>query len=230
MIVKLKLLFLIEHLKLGSGLENSAIRIALALSWRGHEVHICCNTADEFETIFIHHNLSDADAVINKIKPDLIIDWGFFRKADLHIMGQGTHRGYLSYYIDAFHGVLRIIKKLEFKRKKHQNKILKQEKLLRNKNAFYWANSQQTRDMAISGGAVAKNVRFYHETVDFERFDIEKTKKYRQAVRREWGLKDDDVAFLFVAHNLKLKNLNLLLHKPVQYLLPGPLNYFLLLY
>ena len=211
MLVKLKLLFLIEHLKSGSGLENSAIRIALALTRRGYEMHICCNTADKLETIYIHHNLSDADLVIKKIEPDLVIDWGFFRKADLHIMGQGTHRGYLSYYIDAFHGIKRIIKQLEFKRNKHQKKILTQEKLLQNKNAFVWANSEQTQNMAIAGGGKPQNVKFYHETVDYNKFDIEKTGVYREEIREKWGLNKDDVAFLFVAHNIRLKNLKLLI-------------------
>ena len=211
MTAKLKLLFLIEHLKHGSGLENSAIRIGLALSKLGHEIHVCCNTADEFETIYIHHSLGDADAVIKKITPDLVIDWGFFKKADLHVMGQGTHRGYLSHYIDAFHGALRIIKQLDFKRKKHQNKIRKQEEFLHNQDAFFWANSKQTQAMAVDGGAAVKKVKFYHETVNFEKFDIEKTKVYRQDIRKKWGLKETDIAFLFVAHNLKLKNLSLLL-------------------
>ena len=209
--MKLKLLFIIEHYDFGAGLENSAIRISHALNERGHEIHICCNSHGEFQGIFFHKKLENVESVINTIKPDIVIDFNLYHQADLHVLGQGTHKGYLSYYIDAFDGIIKTIKQLEFKFSKHKRKIRKQESFLKNPKAFFWANSYQTEKMAIEGGVSPDRIRVHHEPVDLTKFNLNATLKYREELRGVWGLQQNDIAFLYVAHNIKLKNLKLLL-------------------
>jgi UDP-glucose:(heptosyl)LPS alpha-1,3-glucosyltransferase len=53
-------------------------------------------------------------------------------------------------------------------------------------------------------------VHVLHNAVDTVRFDPDAVRPHREAVRRLWGVGALDVVFLFVAHNLRLKNLALL--------------------
>ena len=113
-------------------------------------------------------------------------------------------------YIDAFSGIMRKIKVVDFKRPKHQDKIREQEKMLRNRNAFIMTNSEQSSEMAIAGGANRRRVKTYHQTVDLSHFDKIRIAKYRNEMREKFGIAETDVLFLYVAHNLKLKNIALL--------------------
>ena len=67
-----------------------------------------------------------------------------------------------------------------------------------------------TANLAIEGGAAADRVTVCHQHVSLEEFNPAKAEASRTVLRAEWGLADEDVAFLFVAHNLRLKNLELL--------------------
>ncbi len=161
---------------------------------------------------FFHKDLENVENIISIIKPDLVIDFNLYHQADLHILGQGTHKGYLSYYIDAFSGIKKKIKGFEFKLPKHKNKILAQEKIFQSAYDYFWANSYQTGKMAQEGGVLPERIKVHHEPVDSVKFNLNTTRKYRNELREMWGLQKDDVAFLFVAHNIKLKNLKLLLN------------------
>ncbi len=52
-----------------------------------------------------------------------------------------------------------------------------------------------------------EEVRIVRNGVDLEKFHPRNVPLHRQAVRRELGLKEDDILILFVAHNFRLKGL-----------------------
>ncbi len=210
---KLKLLFYVEHFRLiGAGLEDDAVKLCQALAGRGCEVHVLADDAESFDDIIVHTDgLKKAVDVAAGILPDLTIDWGFYYPADIHYMEAGTHRGYIPYSLDACRGVGRLFKKLAYGKSKHRAIIAKEQTMLRNPLAHFLANSHQTAGLAIADGANPDRMTVRHQSVDLERFHPEHIREHRAAARREWKLDENDVAFIFVAHNLRLKNLDLLL-------------------
>ncbi|OVE77705.1 hypothetical protein BVX99_01945 [bacterium F16] len=207
----MRLLFYVEHFKMaGSGLENQAVRLCRSLAERGHDVHVLSDDAEEVSGVFVHHGLADSVALCGEVLPHLCIDWGFLFPADLHRMGGGTHNQFIAYNLAAYRGLAKLIKKMSYLKSKHQRIIARQKTMLANPAAFFMANSQQTADMAVADGADPKRVMVHHQTVDLNHFTPGKMRTFRGDMREELGIEDEDIAFIFVAHNLKLKNLDLL--------------------
>jgi len=195
---------------LGTGLEHSAMRLCQGLARRGHEVHVLAASGESIKNVKVHRGLDQVESLRRSLQPDLVIDWGFIHPADIHRMGAGTHAGYLDYYLDAFHGFERWWRRLERWAPRHQRVIRRQRWLLARSGARFVANSNLTAKMAIAGGAPLANVSVCHQHVPLEIFDPERSCTRRFALRKQWGLGEDEVAFLFVAHNFRLKNLDLL--------------------
>jgi UDP-glucose:(heptosyl)LPS alpha-1,3-glucosyltransferase len=207
----MRLLFLVEHFRWqGTGLEHSAVRLCRGLAARGHAVHVAADTGETGDGITVHPGLNRISETQAAVRPDLTIDWGFIHPADIHRMGAGTHAGYLGYYLDAFSGPARWWRRLERWAPRHQRVIRRQRQLLARPAARFMANSHLTANLAIEGGAAADRVTVCHQHVSLEEFNPVKAEVSRTVLRAEWGLADEDVAFLFVAHNLRLKNLELL--------------------
>lgn len=207
----MRLLFLVEHFRWqGTGLEHSAVRLCRGLAKRGHEVHVASETGETGAGITLHHGLDRIRDIKAEVQPDLTIDWGFIHPADIHRMGAGTHEGYLNLYLDAFSSLRRWWRRLEHWAPRHQQVIRRQRRLLARPTVRFLANSQLTANLAIAGGADAKRVTVCHQHVSSEEFNPAKAESSRAVVRADWSLAEDDVAFLFVAHNLHLKNLDLL--------------------
>ena len=207
----MRLLFLVEHFRWqGTGLEHSAVRLCRGLAARGHAVHVAADTGETGDGITVHPGLNRISETQAAVRPDLTIDWGFIHPADIHRMGAGTHAGYLDYYLDAFSGPARWWRRLERWAPRHQRVIRRQRQLLARPAARFMANSHLTANLAIEGGAAADRVTVCHQHVSLEEFNPAKAEATRTVLRAEWGLADEAVAFLFVAHNLRLKNLELL--------------------
>lgn len=207
----MKLLFYVEHFSLaGSGAENDAVNLCLALVARGHHVSVACRTGSEFPAINLYKSLGDAEELYKKVAPDLTVDWGMFCTADIHRLGGGIHQSFLKYNLEAYSGLGRLIKSIGYRKAKHKKEIAREKVLLANPKATFMAISQMVADQAIEGGALKANTPVVYNGVNTTRFNKEACSSYRQAIRRDWGLDDSDVAFLFVAHNLKLKNLQLM--------------------
>lgn len=219
----MRLLFYVEHFRMaGSGLENQAVRLCRSLADRGHEVHVLSDDAADVGGVTVHHGLSESVAVCGRVLPHLCIDWGFLLPADLHRMGGGTHNQFIGYNLAAYSGLAKLFKKLSYLKTKHQRIIARQKTMLANPDAFFLANSQQTADMAVADGANPERVVVHHQTVELDHFSPDRMVGLRNEARIDLGLADGDVAFVFVAHNLKLKNLDLL-HRVFKKL-PGDLN------
>ncbi len=207
----MKLLFYVAHFSLcGSGLENDAVYLCKALASRGHDVHVACADGDDLPDITIHRQFEHLAALRQSVAPDLAIDWGMYAPADIHRIGGGIHAPFLEYSLNAYSGPARLIKQLEHKKAKQRRVIDREAEILGNPSARFLAISQMVADHAVACGARANRTDVLYNAVDLDRYSPETRARYRQETRELWQLEPQQTAFLFVAHNLKLKNLALL--------------------
>lgn len=205
------LLFTVEHFRLaGSGAENDAVNLCRELSARGYDVHVAAETAEHVAGVTVHTGLQQFDETRRRVNPDLLVDWGFFQPAHIHRLGGGIHEPFLRYSLEACPRGLRWLRQLTHLKRKHRVEIRREAAMLRNPEARFLAISQFVANQAVAAGASPDAVTVIHNGVDVTRFDPERTEEHRARIRREWGVSDDDTVFLFVAHNLRLKNLQLL--------------------
>ena len=209
--LNLRLLFYVEHFKMaGSGMENQAVRLCKALADRGHEVHVLSDDAVAVSGVTVHHGIENSVSTCDAIVPHLTIDWGYILPADVHRLGGGTHSQFIEYNLSAYTGLKKVLKRLSYLKVKHQRKIAKERALLRNPDARILANSAQTAKMAIADGADEARITVRHQSVDTVQFSPSRNKTFRGDARDALGIAEHETAFIFVAHNLKLKNLRLL--------------------
>ena len=192
------------------GAENFAFRLSRALSDRGHEMHVVTDRGGPVPGISVYHGIAQIEKVREEVRPDLSVDWGFNCPADLHRLGGGAHRYFLEHSLNAYHGFLRWYKWLRIRSPKHRAVIRKQAEILRHPGAFFLANSRFTADQVVAAGARPEAVDVLHNGVDTGMFRPAKGREAADRLRARWRLKPSDVAVLFVAHNLLLKNFALL--------------------
>ena len=194
----------------GGGAENFSFRLSRALSDRGHEMHVVTDRGGPVQGISVYHGIARTHQVIEEVSPDLSLDWGFNHPADIHRLGGGAHQYFLEHSLNAYHGILRWYKRLRSRSPKHRAIIRKQSIMLRRPGAFFLANSRFAADQVIAAGAKPEAVDVLHNGVDTGLFRPAKGKEATDRLRATWGLKPSDMAVLFVAHNLLLKNFALL--------------------
>ena len=194
----------------GGGAENFAFRLSRALSDRGHEMHVVTDRGGPVPGISVYQGIAQIDKFIEELRPDLTVDWGFNHPADLHRLGGGAHQYFLEHSLNAYHGLLRWYKRLRNRSPKHRAVIRKQAEMLRRPGAFFLANSRFAADQVIAAGARPEAVGVLHNGVDTGMFHPAKGKGAVDRLRSRWGLSPSDVAVLFIAHNLLLKNFALL--------------------
>jgi UDP-glucose:(heptosyl)LPS alpha-1,3-glucosyltransferase len=87
----------------------------------------------------------------------------------------------------------------------------REERLLRDASGDILAVSSFVADQVCRwAGPCEERLHVLLNGVDADRFRAPQDPGQRATMRQSWGLGEDDVAFLFVAHNLRLKNLRLL--------------------
>jgi len=192
----------------GSGAEDYAVRLCQGLASRGHELHVVADEVSNVPSITTHTGTDNIEKIKYQVKPDLTIDWAFIAPADIHRMGSGVHAEFMKYSLDAYSGFARIYKKFRYQNKQHRQISSRQHRLLTNPAAWFLPNSSFCAGQARAGGANPERIITLHNGVDTKRFTAETGN--RSKLRTEWGLGDNDVAFLFIAHNLRLKNYSLL--------------------
>lgn len=204
----MRILFFIRIFELaGGGGENYGFRVFNGLARRGHDVHVLGgDRASPVEGITVYQGEARIEQVLRDVQPEVTVDWGFIHSADIHRLGNGVHRSFLKYSSNAYHPLIRWYKKLRARSPKHRAIIEKQRRMLTNPEALFLANSGFTARQAVEAGADEKAVKVLHNGVDTEFFRPGTGKEQREAIRRKWGLVSTDVAVLFVAHNLLLKN------------------------
>jgi UDP-glucose:(heptosyl)LPS alpha-1,3-glucosyltransferase len=194
----------------GGGAENFAFRLSRALSDRGHEMHVVTDRGGPVPGVSVYQGLTQISKVLEEVRPDLFIDWGFNHPADIHRLGGGAHQYFLEHSLNAYHGLLRWYKRLRSRSPKHRAIIRKQGEMLRRPGAFFLANSRFAADQVVAAGARAEAVAVLHNGVDTGMFRPAQGKEAVDRLRSRWGLSPSDVAVLFIAHNLLLKNFALL--------------------
>ncbi|HYQ61174.1 MAG TPA: glycosyltransferase family 4 protein [Desulfatiglandales bacterium] len=194
----------------GGGAENFAFRLSRALADRGHDMHVVTDRGGPVPGISVYQGIAQIDKFIEELRPDLTVDWGFNHPADLHRLGGGAHQHFLEHSLNAYHGLLRWYKRLRNRSPKHRAVIRKQAEMLRRPGAFFLANSRFAADQVIAAGARPEAVGVLHNGVDTGMFRPAKGKEAAGRLRKKWGLGPSEVAVLFIAHNLLLKNFALL--------------------
>ncbi len=198
-----------EHFKSIGGAENLAVSLCKELSKRGHDIHVICRDAEPIDSIKTYKRFSDIKKIIKQIKPDITFDWGLFERAHLSRLGGSIHKIFLKYSLFSYPLFLRPFKWISYKLGKHRKKIKHQEYVLSSKNTVYIAPSNFVKEHCIRYGLSKRNIRVIYNGVNLNEF-FPPSKAERLFERKKWGIRTDEVAFLFVAHNLRLKNIALL--------------------
>lgn len=205
----MKILFFVEHFKNIGGAENLVISVCKELSKRGHEVHVICKDSEPTGSIEVHRGFSEIKETIDKTKPDVTFDWGLFERADLSRLGGSIHEIFLRYSLFSYPLVFRPFKWLSYRIGKHREKIRHQRYVLSSRNTIYIAPSNFVKEHCLRYGLLEHKIRVIYNGVDLNRFSPP-SRKNRLLEREKWGIRRDEVVFLFIAHNLRLKNIALL--------------------
>lgn len=206
-----RLMLCIDHFgMMGSGAENYAATLFRALAERGYTIQVVAEDGHGAPPLLdVVHGLKTLAKLKDIFQPDLTIDWGLHERCDLHRLGGGVHAAYLDFSLEAYHGMARWFRRLARFFPKHQRIMRGEHTILNSPRTHFLANSDFVREQACRYGAAAESVTVLYNGVDTRRFRPASATR-RNEVRDQWGVAAEDVVFLFVAHNLKLKNLQLL--------------------
>jgi glycosyltransferase involved in cell wall biosynthesis len=208
-----RILAYVEDFRLArSGAEEDAVRLFGELARRGWDVHVAANRAEPVPGVTPHLGLGRIPELHRQLAPCLTVDWGFFAAADVHRLGGGVHEQFLEAALAAYPPLLRWLKRLEFRSRRHRDVIARERTILGNPAACFVPISRFVAAQLTAVGVPDTRCPLLYNGVDCTRFSPQTAADARLEVRREWGLRPDDVACLFVAHNLRLKNLRLLRH------------------
>lgn len=207
----MRLLFYTRIFRLaGTGAEDYAVKLCKGLADRGHEVHVIADHIDAVEGLHTYADTSAITQIREQVNPDMTVDWQFVHRADVHRMGSGVHASFIRYSLDAYSGASRFYKQLRYQGRKHRDIIARQQQLLADPDALFLPNSQFCAGQALENGARQEHVVTLHNGVDTNHYQPTQDDASRQTLRHAWRVQNDDVVFLFVAHNLRLKNYTLL--------------------
>ncbi len=210
----MKLALTIPHFSPATGgAEGFAVSVVRELARRGHELLVVAedgNPMDGVKTVF--GDLNSIGREGDAFGAELHIDWGLNVPAHIHRLGGGTHRQFLGHALQAYPGPWRVLKKLSYALSaKHRRTAQSERELITRPGARFVAVSEFVAEQLREAAAPSQpTIKVLHNGVDADRFAPERLKPLRGPCRRKLGLKDDDIAFLFVAHNLRLKNIALI--------------------
>ncbi|HWY52734.1 MAG TPA: glycosyltransferase family 4 protein [Chthoniobacterales bacterium] len=198
------------------GAEHWTWQFARSLVRRGHEVHVVAfkfHAGSADDGIVPHRlempepRLDRAAAMVTELsalKFDIVHDMGVGWAADIIEPHAGSTKALWE------HNLMRIPKwrQIRFWREKRYGELEEIERRQHaNQNAIIVAVSRMLAESFESLHHLpAARIRVIYNGVDVERFAPSNREKYREATRRELGLRDDEVLFLGLAHNLLLKN------------------------
>ncbi len=143
--------------------------------------------------------------------PEVTVDWGLHRPADLHRLGGGVHRAFLEYNLLGQALPARLWKRwIEYRLPKHRRILRREQALLARPEDHFLAVSRFVAEQ-IRPAIPETRIRVLHNGVDTRRFHPAASPAERLALRRKLGLGGAPVpVFLFVGHNLHRKNFALL--------------------
>jgi len=205
----MKVLFYIEHFRGIGGGENTAISLCRELRKRGYEIYVIAKDGDEMEGIKLIKKFSRINETVKEISPDITFDWGLFERADISRLGGGIHKIFLEYDLLSRPFFLRpLLRWIYLNSRKHKEKIRHQEYVLKKEDTIYIAPSNFVKEHAIKY-IPEERIRVIYNAVNLKRFSPANDEE-RVSERKKWNIGDKEILFLFVAHNLRLKNIGLL--------------------
>lgn len=209
----MKIAIAVEHFRKGvGGGENIALAVVKALRQRGHQVLVCAVSGyDDMD--FLRISPKETPRAARDWGAELLIDWGIRLDADVHYLHGAPHKIFLEYALHATPSWLRWWKRWEFSLKgKHRKFVAEQDEFFLNERTAYLAVSHFVAGQVEAvTGSLRPDIRVLHNPVDTERFSPAVCDGLRGWMRRQLGIPDDAVVFVWVAHNARLKNLPLLL-------------------
>lgn len=209
----MKLAISVEHYRPGvGGGENIALDSVRELRRRGHRVLVCAVSGSD-DTDFLQIAPANTAQAARDWGAELLVDWGIRVDADVHYLHGAPHEVFLRYAIEATPRWLRWWKHCEFAFKgKHRRAIAEQKRFFSDPRAAYLAVSGFAAAQAAEMTAPLKpDIRVLHNPVDTRRFSPQVRQELRAQMRSALGIAEDAVVFVWVAHNIRLKNLSLLL-------------------
>jgi len=204
----------LQHLSAAAGgAEAFALTVARELLRRGHRLSIGAADGEVLagaEVLF--GPLAEAPARLAVLAPDLFVDWGLNVPADLHRLGGGTHREFQRITLEARPAPIRFLKRCLYALSARHRRLARTEAgLLSQPGTHVLAVSHfVARQVARTVPLPQARLHVLHNGVDTERFSPGRAAGLRQAERARLGLQPEEVAFLLVAHNLRLKGFGLL--------------------
>lgn len=209
----MRLVFVIEHFSPATGgAEGMAVAAVRGLLQRGHDVQVVARDGRPIDGCPLHLLPVEKHAATARALGGLVVDWGLSVPADVHRLGGGLTQVFQRYNALSRRPEIRWLKRFLDRVSVRQRRSIRLEaELLRRPQARFIAVSQfVARQVTECCPAAAARVEVVYNGVDVQRFCPENRARWRSAVRRDWGVPDDAVLFLFVAHNPRLKNIQLL--------------------
>ena len=196
------------------GAEGFAVSVMRRLAARGHEVHVVAEGGDPVPGVELHRT-GDAGvpSELSRLGNALVVDWGLTRKAHVHRLGGGVHAEFARYNRLGRPWPVRLWKQFVEPRcvPKHVRQLALERELLADPGAHYVAVSDFVRQqLKRASGVPDTRIRVLRNGVDVARFGASVSAEERRRVRQGLHLGPDDVVFLMVANNLRLKNYALL--------------------
>jgi len=209
-----RLLLIIEDFSARTGgAEGFAVAVFRRLAQRGHDVHVLTRNGAPLPDITLHSAASQPDAtrVARELRPDVRIDWGLTAPADLHRLGGGVHAEFLRFNRLRRKGPMLLAKLLEEQLPKHRRILARERRLLEAPDTHVLAVSQFVAQQVRRVSTLPdERITVLLNGVDIERFRPPRDEAERRETRQRIGIAPDQTAFLFVGHNLGLKNLDLI--------------------
>ena len=198
------------------GLEHWTWQFAHCLAGRGHEVHVVAfafHAGTPNEPVIPHQldmpeSRLDRAAVLAAALPaialDIVHDMGVGWAADVIQPHAGSTRALWE------HNLMRIPKwrQIRFWREKRYRELeeIERRQHANSKATIVCVSRMLAHNFESLHHLPSSRIRVIHNGVDVKRFNPRQRDTYRAATRRDLGVRDDEVLFLMLAHNLLLKN------------------------
>tara|TARA_B100001964_G_C14182246_1_gene576836 strand:+ start:302 stop:1486 length:1185 start_codon:yes stop_codon:yes gene_type:complete len=227
-----KIAISIEHFSATKGgAERYASGLAKALADKKHDVHIlACTWYDGCEKDFHCHRMPYAwfrtfrdikfvratQRELLKEKYDVCISLSRSINCSIYQPRGGIHVAYLQRELKSINNsILRIVKLLSLKISLRHFLIKRIEKsIFERRDIIVVAISKMVkRDIHSFYDFPEQNIRVIFNSIDLNKFDLNKKEKYRKEIRSRYLLDDKDcLVLLFVANNFRLKGLRNLIY------------------
>lgn len=211
----MRLTLVIEHFHpAGGGAEGVAVAVVRELARRGHAVQVVAADGKPLDGVPLHLAPRGRQAAAVQALGDaagLVVDWGLSLPAGVHRLGGGVTRAFRRYNRLAKPPALRWLARLhDWTSLRLRREIALETRLLRRPEAALLAVSHFVENQVLeSVPSAAPRVTVIHNGVDTARFSPARREPCRADVRRELGIPEQAVVFLMLAHNPRLKNVEL---------------------